>query len=167
MDTKVTSNIDNKNELHNNIDNEKEPMQYTKIDFQNINAKKHVKQLTDPKKLLQKLNIQKETITNLELCGNKEKAAGLKNKEIWKNALAKAQGEKIKDNPELLKKSIIKRKQQLRSSRNKWKTRVDNMTKTQESKQKKREENIQKRTKAKTLKKISHAVKRGKVIPGF
>lgn len=45
---------------------------------------------------------------DLNQAGEKEKASHLMEKTAWKNALAKAEGQKIKDDPLLLKKSVKK-----------------------------------------------------------
>lgn len=62
----------------------------------------------NPKKILETLKKHKETLKELNVAGEKEKAAHLMEKTAWKNALAKAEGQKIKDDPILLKKSASK-----------------------------------------------------------
>lgn len=61
----------------------------------------------DPKKILENLKQQEEKIKQLE---EKEdgKAKIVKEKIAWKNVLQKAEGQKVKDDPMLLKKSIKK-----------------------------------------------------------
>lgn len=62
----------------------------------------------NPRKILEALKKQKETLKELNVAGDKEKAAHIMEKTAWKNALAKAEGQKIKDDPILLKKSASK-----------------------------------------------------------
>lgn len=61
----------------------------------------------DPKKILDNLKEQEHKIKHLEETGN-EKAKELKEKIAWKSVLQKAEGQKVKDDPNLLKKSIKK-----------------------------------------------------------
>lgn len=140
---------------------------FSKIDFSNIGKKKEKKLETDPKKILQNLEKQKEKINKLEMEGKKGKAIEIKEKQAWKNAISKAQGEKVKDDPLLLKKSVKKNEQQKKSSKNKWDKRIANVDKQKEERQKKRTDNIQNRKKEKKLNKMKKAAKRGKIIPGF
>lgn len=140
---------------------------FSKIDFSNVGKKKNKKTEKDPKKILKNLERENEKMNKLEAEGNKDKAIELKEKQAWKNALSKAQGEKVKDDPILLKKSVKKLEQMKKSSQKKWEKRIENVNKQKEERQKKRTENIQKRKKEKKLNKLKKAAKRGKVIPGF
>lgn len=142
-------------------------MVFSKFDFSDIGKKEKKKGPTDPKKLLQNLEKQKEKIDSLKESGDVDKASELKEKSIWKNALAKASGEKVKDDPTLLKKSIKRREQQHKSSKKKWEARQEAVEKGQEDRQKKRQDNIDKRKKTKKMNKLKKASKKGKVIPGF
>lgn len=66
-----------------------------------------MKSKKDPKKILDDLQQQEEKFQKLaETDSNKAKE--LKEKIAWKNILQKAEGEKVKDDPNLLKKSIKK-----------------------------------------------------------
>lgn len=147
--------------------NSEDKMVFSKFDFSGIGKNVKKKEEKDPKKLLQKLELQKEKLTELEQSGEKEKAIEIKEKLHWKNALAKAEGKKVKDNPVLLKKTIQKQKQRVKASKKKWEARQENVKKAQEERQKKRTENIEKRKKEKKLNKLKKAAKRGKIIPGF
>lgn len=121
----------------------------------------------DPQKILEKLNKNKEKLEELKSQGDVEKAQELKEKLAWKAALAKADGQKVRDDPDLLKKSVKKQEQIKRSSAKKWQARKEGVKKAQEERQKKREANINKRKDDKKNKKLKKAVKRGRVIPGF
>ncbi|XP_970642.2 surfeit locus protein 6 homolog isoform X2 [Tribolium castaneum] len=142
-------------------------MVFSKFDFSNLGTKKEKKQEKDPKKLLQKLEKQKEKIEELQETGDIEKVVEIKEKEAWKNALAKAQGEKVKDDPILLKKTVQRQEQKKRSSKKKWEKRMENVEKGKKERQEKRSENIEKRKQEKKKKKMKKAVKKGKIIPGF
>lgn len=71
-------------------------MVFSKFDFSEIGTKKkQTKTEKDPKKILQQLEEKKKKIKELEAAGEKEKAQEIKEKEVWKAALAKATGEKV------------------------------------------------------------------------
>lgn len=148
--------------------NKDDKMVFSKIDFANLGGpNKKVKKEKDPKKILQKIEYEKQKLEKLKESGEVEKAIEIKEKAAWKNALAKASGEKVKDDPSLLKKSVKKQEQKHRSSKKKWEQRIKGVEKAKEEKQKKRQENIQKRKKEKKTKKLKNAAKKGKIIPGF
>ncbi|XP_050297191.1 surfeit locus protein 6 homolog [Anthonomus grandis grandis] len=156
------------------VSNEKKPvfnsenkLVFSKIDFANLGKKKVKKQEKDPEKLLNKLKEQKSKLEQLEQSGETHKVLEIKEKTAWKNALAKAEGQKVKDDPILLKKSVDKKEQKIRSSKKKWEARIQGVQKSKDEKQKKRKENIDKRKKDKKVKKLKGAAKRGKIIPGF
>lgn len=147
--------------------NSEAKMVFSKIDFSGLGNKHEKRTEKDPKKILQNLEKQKEKIKELEMGGNKDKAVEIKEKVAWKNALAKAEGEKVKDDPILLKKSIKKREQLKKTSQKKWKVREDGVKKAQDERQRKRNDNIAKRKKEKKTTKLKKAVKKGRIIPGF
>lgn len=71
-------------------------MVFSKFDFSEIGVKKKLpKNQNDPKKILQQLQQKKEKLKQLENSGNKEKAEDIKEKDAWKSALAKANGDKV------------------------------------------------------------------------
>lgn len=71
-------------------------------------SEKSRKSEKDPKKLLDQLKKQEEKVKQLELSEGADKVIEVKNKLAWKNILKKAEGEKVKDDRALLKKSIKK-----------------------------------------------------------
>ncbi|CAG8739440.1 17758_t:CDS:2, partial [Racocetra fulgida] len=109
-------------------------IQYTKFEFDDKNKKK--KKL-DNMQLMNKLKSKAEKFEKLKK-EDPEKAAKFRENEAWSKALQMARGEKIKDDPKLLKKTIKK-------INFKKKT----VTKTQAERQQKRTENIQARIDAK------------------
>lgn len=71
-------------------------MVFSKFDFSEIGIKKKLpKSENNPKKILQELKEKKEKLKQLEESGDKEKAEEIKEKDAWKVALAKANGEKV------------------------------------------------------------------------
>ena len=80
---------------------------YSKFDFiSDENRSKGKKK--DPKELLRKVENKEQTITKLESQGKKSEAANEFESQRWTAALKRAQGKKIRDDPQMLKKSIKK-----------------------------------------------------------
>lgn len=73
----------------------------------------------------------------------------------------------VKDDPELLKRTIKRKEQHKKQSTKKWDSRIEHVRKSKQEKQDKRQENITKRKKEKKLTKLKKAAKKGRVIPGF
>lgn len=147
--------------------NKEDKMVFSKIDFADLGKIKKVRKTKDPKKILQKIQQEREKIEQLKESGHLEKAAKIKDNNFWKNALARAMGEKVKDDPTLLKKSLKKREQKQKASAKKWNQRIKGVEQAKEERQKKRQENLQKRKKDKKTNKLKKAAKKGKIIPGF
>ncbi|XP_012540627.2 surfeit locus protein 6 homolog [Monomorium pharaonis] len=142
-------------------------MVFSKFDFSEIGVKKKLpKSQNDPKKILQQLQQKKEKLKQLEDLGDKEKAEDIREKDAWKSALAKASGEKIKDDPELLKRTIKRNEQKKKYSAKKWNSRIENVQKSVQERQEKRRENIMKKKKEKKQNKLKKAAKKGRIILG-
>lgn len=141
-------------------------MVFSKFDFSEIGMKKKLPK-NNPKKILQQLQEKKEKLKQLEESGDKEKAEEIREKDAWKVALAKANGEKVKDDPELLKRSIKRKGFKKKHSAKKWDARIEKVQKSKQERQDKRRENILKRKKETKLNKLKKAAKKGRVIPGF
>jgi hypothetical protein len=73
----------------------------------------------------------------------------------------------VKDDPEILQKTIKKREKQKIKTKQEWKKRVQNVEGKIASKQKKREDNLNKRKEDKKKTKLKRAVKKGRIIPGI
>jgi len=84
------------------------------------------------KKLLHKLEREKEA----------KNGSNVSEKKAWDKLIAKAKGEKVKDNAALVKKSLKKEEQKKKKSQKEWKARDKESHKKQEMKQKKRSANI-------------------------
>ena len=129
--------------------NKEGQMVFSKFDFTD-SAKKDKKEkgsdLTgkDYKRLLEKIEKRNEKISRLK---NKDEGAAksLENKFKWEAVMNKAEGQKVKDNPELLKKALKKKEKMRDQKKKKWDDRVSSVQKLQSDKQKKRTDNLQKR----------------------
>lgn len=99
------------------------------------------------------------------------KRKDIEEKDLWLSAKKRAQGEKVFDDVNLLKKTLKRQEKAKNKSREEWKDRQHNVTEGKEKKQKKREENLRKRRdeKGQKGKKKGGAKKPGKKVkrPGF
>lgn len=121
---------------------------------------------TNPRANLQKLNAQKKKIQELVGSGDKLKAKAEKEKILWKSAFEKTEGLKVKDNPEILKKTIKKRKVEKKKSKEKWGERKQKVEEKQAAASKKREDNLAKRKTDNQKNKLKKAVNKGRIIKG-
>ncbi|KAM3966817.1 uncharacterized protein ACR2FA_012355 [Aphomia sociella] len=137
---------------------------FSKFDFANVGQRdKAPKSERDPQKILNNLKQQEEKIRRLEETED-GRAKEFKEKVAWKNVLEKAEGQKVKDDPTLLKKSIKRMEQKKKHSKKQWDNRIKNVEQKKDERQKKRKENISKKKKEKKAKIVKAAVKRGRVV---
>ncbi|KAF9696712.1 hypothetical protein EKO04_005573 [Ascochyta lentis] len=83
---------------------------------------------------------------------DEEKRKDIQEKDLWLNAKKRAQGEKVFDDVNLLKKSLKRQQKQKDKSKQEWKERLTNVTEGKEKRQKKREENLKARRESKGVK---------------
>ena len=144
-------------------------MVFSKFDFtQSKTTRKSDNDFTGKnyKKLLLKVQKRKEKEQRLAET-DAEAAKTFKEKNQWQSALQKAEGVKVKDNSELLKKSI-KRKDKLKKKSSKaWDERIEKTEKRIQNRQDKRKANIKKKKEGRINKKIKKSKKKGHIIPGF
>merc|ERR1712227_663414 len=127
---------------------------FSKFDFKDDMApKEEQKKKMGPQAALTKIKKSKEKIKMWEEKGRSEKASKIENNIAWENAIGKAQGEKVKDDVTLLKKSIKKQKQIKSSNKKKWDKRSDEIKSKETAFVEKREGNLNKELKEKKEKK--------------
>ncbi|KAJ4992609.1 60s ribosome biogenesis protein rrp14 [Stagonosporopsis vannaccii] len=80
------------------------------------------------------------------------KRKDIQEKELWLNAKKRAQGEKVFDDVNLLKKSLKRQQKQKDKSKQEWKDRLTSVADGKEKRQKKREENLKARRESKGVK---------------
>lgn len=73
------------------------------------------------------------------------KRADIEEKEVWLNAKKRAHGEKVRDDTNLLKKTLKRKEKAKKKSEKEWGERKEGVAKGQAMRQKKREENLRKR----------------------
>lgn len=144
--------------------NKEGKMFFSKIQIEGEKKKKVVD--TNPRNNLMKLKAQKKKIQDLVGSGDKMKAKEEKQKILWKSAFEKTDGLKVKDNVEILKKTIKKRKVEKKKSKKQWGERKEKVKEKQATQQKKREDNLNKRKTDNQKNKLKHAVKKGRMIKG-
>lgn len=118
--------------------------------------------------LLDKAKSKKEELNKLKET-DPAGAEKLKLRQSWRKAVAKAEGIKLKDNPDLIKKSITKENSKKKKSSEKWTERIDSMEEKMKKKQVKRKDNIQARKDKKKNTKIKRRLNtfKKKSTPGF
>ncbi|CAI4227396.1 unnamed protein product [Auanema sp. JU1783] len=146
---------------------------YSKFDFivkdderkkRSTNAEKRDKFTgKDYKSLLNKVEKRDEKLANLHK-NEPEKAKEMEESIKWNRVLKKAEGVKVKDNAELLKKGL-KRKEKLKQKKlDKWDSRVEKVKTDKSAKQDKRTTNLQKRVDDKKKKKLQKMRKKGRIL---
>ncbi|KAI8072769.1 surfeit locus protein 6-domain-containing protein [Gongronella butleri] len=130
-----------------------------------VGGEKQKKHGGDAKSQLKKIELQKQKMEKLKT-EDEQKATQMAEKQEWQKAIAMATGEKIKDDVNLLKKTIKRQERVKTKSATEWQKRIEKVKSDEHSKVKKRNENIQKRIDAKKDRKNG---KKGgkKARPGF
>jgi len=95
---------------------------------------------------------------------NPEKAEELREKKKWKDAITRVKGEKVRDDANLLKKSLKRQQQKKAASRKKWNERTQKLNEKMNLKQQKRKENLKNRGKKTPNKNNGQKAKK---TPGF
>ncbi len=166
----INASTSNKNKSPSKpIYNKEGKMVFSKFDFSQSSSKDNKTDLPtgkNYKKILENIEKNKEKMQKLKET-DADAAKNVKDKTAWKTALQKAEGAKIKDDPELLKKSIKKRDQKKKKSSKAWEERHDKLDKKMKDKQDKRKKNLHSK-KLKTFdRKVKIAKKKGRILPGF
>ena len=121
---------------------------------------------TDAKTQLKLVEAKKEKLEKLKH-DDKSKAQELLEKEEWNKVLSLATGEKLKDDPKLLKKTIKRQEKQKTKSAQEWRKRTDKQKMDEKKAIKKREENIKNKIEEKKLKRKGIKPNKKKARPGF
>ncbi|CAF0729138.1 unnamed protein product [Rotaria sordida] len=95
---------------------------------------------------------------------NPEQGKELLRSKHWKTALAKAKGEKIRDNIQLLRKTIKKQNKRREQSAKKWQQNKSETEKRVKERQEKRKDNLQKRKDDKKAKLKKKLIKKGRLV---
>ncbi|KAL3989824.1 Surfeit locus protein 6 family protein [Acanthocheilonema viteae] len=117
----------------------------------------------DYKRLLEKAEKREERLEQV-WSKNPEKAFRIEKNIQWKKALSRAEGQKVKDNPDLLRKSLKKKEKIKEWRKKKWANRVEHTLQMQARKQEKRSANIQARKDIVKKRKLQKARKKGRIL---
>lgn len=134
-------------QAQNEQTNKDSSLKFTRLDFGDSRRKKR-KQSKEA--LLAAAEVRQAAAG--ELIATPEGRAQLQ-KDAWNAALARAQGEKVKDDPKLLRKSLKSESKMKAKKTAAWKERLKSQHEAQATKQQKRRDNIGARVKAKVEKK--------------
>ena len=118
------------------------------------------------KKMLENVTKQKEKLSKLKET-NPDEAESAEMKGKWMSALKKAEGMKVRDDPEKLKKALKRKEKKKEKSKKAWSERKEAVEKKQKEKQEKRTQNLAKRKQSNKDKKIKKLQKKGRMLPGF
>ncbi|VDN59247.1 unnamed protein product [Dracunculus medinensis] len=139
------------------------------IHFFRIHLKKSKKSKRDEftgkdyKRLLEKADKRMERIEAIRE-KNPEKASHIEENIRWNKSFRRVEGQKIKDDPDLLRKSLLRKQKMKEIRRKKWDKRIQFTERKQALKQEKRMSNIQKRKESIKMKKLQKARKKGRIL---
>jgi len=134
------------------ISDDKKPKEFT-INKNAVSATKMLKVVTKTEGMIEKLKGE----------GKTAEAVTVADKMKWNNALQKAKGTKVRDDPALLKKTIKKQEKIKKVKDKKWKERVETKEKFMDQRQAKRQSNLQKRKDDKVKKFKKAQRKKGRI----
>ena len=131
---------------------------FSKFDFstaERVGSKKKGPQTT--LQLLDKVKAQNERLEKLR-AKDSDKAESKLQKLKWEKAMARADGEVVKDDPKLLQQALKRQESKKKKTKREWSARVETQQKQIDAKQKQRKANL----KARATEKIERRKNRGK-----
>ncbi|KAK8183127.1 ribosome biogenesis protein Rrp14-C [Phyllosticta capitalensis] len=143
--------------------------QQTDLSGTNLIDLSHKKGRMDPKTALIHAEKKKERLASMD----EDKRKEIEEKERWLSAKKKVHGEKVRDDTNLLKKTLKRKDKQKKKSEKEWTERKEGVEKSIAARQKKREDNLQKRREIKGTKpgkkanRAKAAAGKKKSRPGF
>jgi len=149
--------------------NEEGKMVFSKFDFSESGVpenrkKKGAPATKDYKQQLEKVQKEKSKFEEV-MQKDPTKAKSMKEKQTWQKAIQKAEGIKVRDDPELLKRSIKRKEKLHKKSKKQWEQREETVQEKLDKRQKKRKDNIKTRRDDKVKHKIKRAMKKGRYVP--
>ncbi|XP_054157646.1 kinesin-related protein 4-like [Oppia nitens] len=140
---------------------------YSKFDFfstnESLSETKKLSKKNKLKKLLAKTKIEENKLSHLEATDSM-KAKQFKEKKLWKNAIDRSEGIKVKNSSKMIEKSIKKKKQLKQKSAKKWSERKEALEKRMNAKSEKRKRNIDQRKTDKKERNIKRQKKKGRIF---
>ncbi|KOS18077.1 Ribosomal RNA-processing protein 14 [Escovopsis weberi] len=117
---------------------------------------------SDPKTALLKVQNQKKRLEELDEAKRKDATE----KEAWLTARRRAEGDKIRDDENMLKKAVKRKETAKKKSEKAWKERATGVAQAQRERQRKREDNIKQRREDKLLRRSGKKPKKGGAAAG-
>ena len=138
-------------------------MVFSKFDF-NEKMEKKANKKPDYQDLLKQLESKKQKISELKETGEHQ---AVLDEAAWDKAMNLAEGKKVLDDPELIKKTIKKNKSQRERHLKAWDKRTAAVEHAKQKRQEKREANLKARKTEHKNRKLKKLRKHGRLIPGF
>lgn len=135
----------------------------TGLDKATSKLDKRPRQVKALKGLLAKAEANQAKLEALRASKQEAAAQSMEQSAAWEAALKRAKGEKVKDDPKLLRKALKRREKAKEKSRAKWAERTEAVKEAQAAKQARRTSNLAKRAEGK---KAARMRKAGIVTPG-
>ncbi|XP_067936309.1 surfeit locus protein 6 homolog [Watersipora subatra] len=142
---------------------------FSKFEFSEQSKKPKEKKIKKPKsykELYEKVTKDKAQLEELHE-SNPDKAKKMAEKNAWRKAMDQSKGVKVKDNPELIKRSMKREEKLKQRSQKKWEERKASVADQQQKRQDKRKKNILAKKQTKSDRKIKLAKKKGRIVSGF
>jgi len=137
---------------------------FSKFDFNEKLEWKNESKKKDKQQQLKQLEENKVKVAELKKKGEHKQVV---EEAAWQKAMNLSEGKKVIDDPELIKKSMKKRKHKREKSIKEWDNRVKQQELTKEKAQEKRNKNIKYRKDEKKARLAKKLVKHGRMVPGF
>lgn len=143
---------------------------FSKFDFSTAERDSQKKKPLTSLQLLAKITSEREKLNELKKT-DPAKAQEISDKQKWKKAMQRSEGEKVKDDPSLLMKTIKRTKKIKEKSAKIWTDRTKTVEDSIKEKQDKRKENLRQRASERKQRKMGRGVKAKtptkKKRPGF
>lgn len=134
------------------------------ISIRNRSLKAKVKGKRLLKQQLHAAQEKKDLIDHLRTQGRVDAAVDLKMRAKWKSAFDKSEGRKVKDDVNLIKKSLKKEAKAKAKSKKEWKERNEQLEAKMAKKQMKRVNNLKREKHKRKEKKINLLKKKGRIV---
>lgn len=119
------------------------------------------------KRLIGAIESKRERIRQLAEQHGEEVAAAEKKKQTWHDAMAKADGARLNNDPVALQRAARRQEKRKKSSAKKWDSRIEQVEHRKQVREERRKRNLATLQNKRKDKRVKRAVKKGHVIPGF
>lgn len=152
---------------HKKIFNEKGKLVFSKFDFSSDGSGLHSNKAKNLESKVAQAIKEREIRKRLQKDGDLKAAAEIKEITAWSSALQRADGVKVRDDLDMLQKSLKKKEYRKKMSKKRWEERTVALEKKMQDRQTKRQDNLKARREAKLQKKGKKMKQKGHIVPGF